>query len=433
MYFKIHLRVMISVIISIYKNLDNLDLILQGLERQSYKDFEVVVSEDNNAKETLDFLEKIRLKHNFRIKHVCQEDIGFRKTKILNQAVLISEGEYLVFLDGDCVPHKHLLKSYIKHLTPNTVCMGKRCALKKGLTERLVRKHRVGSMNMFYLMLNSLNPESGLYIPWEKPKNNYRLILGCNFAIPRQLLIDINGFDEDYTFAGVGEDHDIDWRLRKKGVEFLNIKHTVIVYHLYHKENYSDRETLAVNLILKEKLKHGEIFCRNGIEKLSDNPMNIQTEIELADKFIEESKTDNIDNNEELKQKVFAEFPYYSDENPAFKITLIKNLNILEQYNKYNFDPCKEMIIISSNSTDSSEKITSLFSDKYQLLIIDETFANGLSFKDKVSFFAHSKFVISDNKDDIGLSTFLRTPVLSLSDDSSIEKIRTFVSDLNKN
>lgn len=258
---------MISVIISIYKDLSNLKLVLLGLSKQTFKNFEVIISEDNNSLETANFITSTRKIFNFSIKHVSQEDIGFRKTRILNKALLISEGKYLVFLDGDCIPHKRLLESYYNNLTPNTVCMGRRCYLDKNITEKLRKQFDLKKINLFNLLFHSNRLELGIYNPYLKTGSPKRMILGCNWAVSRQVLLDINGFDEDYVHAGVGEDHDIDWRLRLKNIIFKNIKHQVIVYHLYHKPNYSSETTAFVNNQKDDKIKIGNIFCINGVIK----------------------------------------------------------------------------------------------------------------------------------------------------------------------
>lgn len=260
---------MISVIISIYKRLDNLELIFCGLESQTYRDFEVIVSEDNNRKETVDYLTKAKTQFSFPIKHVYQEDIGFRKTKILNQAILIASGNYLVFFDGDCIPHKKNLESYAKYLHENTVCMGRRCYLNENMSTKLLNNKNVDVINIFNVILNVKHLDHAFYFPWAKTGNPNRLIVGCNWGISRQLLIDINGFDEDYVNPGVGEDHDVDWRLRlKKSVKFLNIKREVIVYHLYHTPNYDQAVIDFVNNQEAKKKKEGFVICKNGINKL---------------------------------------------------------------------------------------------------------------------------------------------------------------------
>jgi len=51
-----------SVIISYYKNIPNLELILLALNNQTAKGrFEVIVSEDDDARETIDFLKQIKV------------------------------------------------------------------------------------------------------------------------------------------------------------------------------------------------------------------------------------------------------------------------------------------------------------------------------------------------------------------------------------
>ena len=43
-----------------------------------------------------------------------QEDQGFRKSRILNQAIAHADGEYLVFLDGDCIASPDYLKRHLE-------------------------------------------------------------------------------------------------------------------------------------------------------------------------------------------------------------------------------------------------------------------------------------------------------------------------------
>jgi len=96
---------MISLIISFYKRLDILELIFQSLDKQSFKNFGIIVAEDNNDPQTVEFINKVRHMHTYGIQHVSQENIGFRKTRILSNAVKTAKGEQIVFIDGDCIFH----------------------------------------------------------------------------------------------------------------------------------------------------------------------------------------------------------------------------------------------------------------------------------------------------------------------------------------
>jgi glycosyltransferase involved in cell wall biosynthesis len=50
---------MISLIITVYKRIDFLELILQSLDKQTFKNFEVIIAEDNNDPRTVEFINEI--------------------------------------------------------------------------------------------------------------------------------------------------------------------------------------------------------------------------------------------------------------------------------------------------------------------------------------------------------------------------------------
>ena len=73
----------------------------------------------------------------------------------------------------------------------------------------------------------------------------------------------INGFDEDYVRPAIGEDVDIYWRLKANGYEPISIRNRAIVYHLYHKENWTEQEENKAKMELN--IKKNQIVCLNGI------------------------------------------------------------------------------------------------------------------------------------------------------------------------
>lgn len=261
---------MISLIISLYKRLDFLELIFQSLDEQSYKDFEAIIAEDNDDPQTVDFIAKARLTNSFRIQHVSQEDISFRKTMILNSAVKISAGEKLVFIDGDCILHRSFLKEYSKAITDSYFCYGRRVFLSKKHTEILLKEKSIKKNNiLFAILYGGKSIGAGIYLPFKKNINKQtRRILGCNWGIMKKDILAVNGFDEDYDRAGVGEDFDIDWRLKKNGLKTKSMKGKTIVSHLYHNLNHSALDTEYVEKLMAEKKKTGKSFCTNGIVKV---------------------------------------------------------------------------------------------------------------------------------------------------------------------
>ena len=259
----------ISVIISYYKNIDNLSLILKALNKQSVSDFEVIISEDDNSEETFLFLEKNRSKYSFPIIHLHQdEDLGFRKNKMLNKSIKKSTGETLVFIDGDCLPHKHFVKAYIKSSEDNFMLKGRRVMLGEKITNKILKHKKIKHLNLISVLFSdSDKKKEAIYSPYYSlviTKKNKGL-LGCNFGIKKKHLLEINGFDEDYVRAAVGEDTDLEWRLKGIGVKTKLVKNMAIVYHLFHRKGYSMEDVNFNREVLKNKISEKKYFCLNGL------------------------------------------------------------------------------------------------------------------------------------------------------------------------
>lgn len=265
-----------SIIISIYNNIEALRLILHALSLQSEKDFEIIVSEDGESPQVREFLETI--KPDFpNLIHNTQADEGFRKNAALNRAILAAHAEYLIFIDGDCVPHPRFIASHVNNAAQGQVCSGRRAEFGKRLSLFLLRQPR-----RFYTLINPLvyssltipglldgakNYEAGLYSNFLHRHTQHKRpgILGCNFSAYRQDLLRVNGFNEDYTSPAIGEDADLEWRLRQVGVTVKNIKFLAPVYHLYHEHKF---QASSVNkAIMEDTIKHNKIICEHGIRQ----------------------------------------------------------------------------------------------------------------------------------------------------------------------
>lgn len=261
----------ISVIISYYKNLNNLALILKALNNQSFLDFEVIVSEDDKNDETLDFFEKNKNKYSFSLIHLHQDvDLGFRKNIMLNKSIKKSIGETLVFIDGDCIPNKHFVKAYDVCSEDGFMLKGRRVMLGEKITNNIIKEKSIKYLNLISILFSdSKRKKEAIYT------SNYSLIttkknkglLGCNFGIKKKHLLDINGFDEDYVRAAVGEDTDLEWRLKGIGIKSKFVKNKAIVYHLYHEKGYSNEDVEFNNEVLRDKMKQKNYFCSNGLVK----------------------------------------------------------------------------------------------------------------------------------------------------------------------
>jgi len=265
-----------SVIISYYKNIQNLEIILLALNNQTANgSFEVIISEDDDAEETVRFIDQQKLVLSFPLLHVSQADKGFRKCKALNSSLALATTDFIIFIDGDCVPHEKLVEEYINAKRNGRVLYGRRIMLSEKISSQLFKNKKISSLNFFNLFITgSKRIEEGLYlkniIPQRFKKKDSGRLLGCNMGILKSDLIAINGFDEDYSAPGGGEDSDIEWRLQALGsIEFYSMKYRAIVYHLYHEERLTTAMEIKMLTIVEQKKQEGFFICKNGLQKLS--------------------------------------------------------------------------------------------------------------------------------------------------------------------
>ena len=255
-----------SVIIAYYKNHQALRLILKALQAQSVQNFEVIIAEDDICS---DFADQEFDKFTFKTKHVFQDiDQGFTKNATLNKAIKVSEGEYIIFVDGDCVPHQHFIKAYSKWMSPHKICFGRRVMIGPKLTEKLYRTQDLTLLNFVSILFSDTTRlKYGLYLPFSVQKRNSG-IWGHNWCVAKSHLLAINGFDEDYITAGVGEDVDIEWRLTSLGLTLYSIRFSALQYHLHHRENYDQTAIQIGKNLLRIKIQQNAIVCKNGLVKL---------------------------------------------------------------------------------------------------------------------------------------------------------------------
>jgi len=252
-----------SVIAAFYNNIKYLKLVLAGFQRQTEVDFELIIADDGSSEEVVREIESFTSSYSFRIKHIWHPDKGFRKNKILNQAILLSETDYLIFIDSDCVPHSNFVEEHLKEKESNTVLTGRRVNLSQKITNELTEQEiRNGFLENQYLKIiedglfgKSFDVEKGFYIKNKFLRRTlnkkYRGLLGCNFSLYKKDLLAINGFDERYEAPSIGEDSDVEFRLSLNGVKVKSLNHIAVQYHLYHKL----QERLQKNLDLFNEVK----------------------------------------------------------------------------------------------------------------------------------------------------------------------------------
>ena len=269
-----------SLIIAVYKDVRALELILESLVTQTHKDFEVIVAEDGESEEMLSFVTQAQKKYPFVIKHTRQEDCGVRKARSQNNAIIASEGEYLIFIDGDCLLYSGFIDGHMTLAQKGRVLSGRRIDLNADLSAKIrgailapqeIEKKLL--TKYLYLAFDKsvkfeqgiyFNPRGFIYKTFFANKKRSTAILGCNFSCWREDIVALNGFDEGYGESAVSDDMDWDWRFKGYGLKTVSCKNIANMMHLYH--TAYDRGDASKHLTRMEKnRKNKEFICKKGL------------------------------------------------------------------------------------------------------------------------------------------------------------------------
>lgn len=235
----------ISVIVTTYNKERELTLVLEAYRHQSFKDFELIVADDGSGEATKKVIEEARSCSDFPIIHSWQEDDGFRAARSRNLAVSKARGEILALTDGDCVPLPNYLETVKRTYRKSCYLAGERYLLKQEEASH-IEKGKISEGAGHYL--KSLIPErEEKRLAKTRRKNRFyrtfRLkirptVMTCNFALSKEDLLKINGFDERYVGWG-HEDTDLGRRLRSLGIKSANELSEAKLIHLWHKTEAS--------------------------------------------------------------------------------------------------------------------------------------------------------------------------------------------------
>ncbi|MFT5050298.1 MAG: glycosyltransferase involved in cell wall biosynthesis [Chlamydiales bacterium] len=241
-----------SVITSSYNQPRELDFVLCGISRQSVLPDEVLVADDGSKSETADVIEGWRAEIGCKLVHVRQADRGYRKARIVNEAVRRSGGEHLIFLDGDTFPHRHWIHDHLAAADGRRVLCGRRVKLGPAISKRTTREHILrGDFDhpLGALLASGLRGDTqrlglGVRLPMPVARMLHprpRRLMGVNFSLPRAAYEAVNGLDEEWTFYG-REDLDLELRLKRAAWPFYPLLNRAVVFHVYHPERPRSEE-----------------------------------------------------------------------------------------------------------------------------------------------------------------------------------------------
>jgi glycosyltransferase involved in cell wall biosynthesis len=272
----------LSVIVSTYNKPHFLERVLWGYAVQTDRDFELVVADDGSGDETAELIRRVRAESKMDIVHVWHEDRGFRKTEILNRAIVASRGDYLLFTDGDCIPRRDVVEVHRALARPGRYLAGGYLKLPAGVSDQIgvddVTSGRVSELR--WLWARGWRPgrralrlvrSPALAALFDRITPTAAHFHGNNASTWREAILRVNGFEGKMGYGGL--DRALGYRLENAGVRGMQIRHRAVALHLHHDRPYRRPEVVSANRAILDAITRERLVrAEQGIAELAPDP-----------------------------------------------------------------------------------------------------------------------------------------------------------------
>ncbi len=263
----------VSLIITTYNWPEALALVLKSAIDQDYKDYEIIIADDGSGKETQLCIDNFIHHSSVEIKHAWHEDTGFRAALIRNKAAFLSAGDYIIFIDGDCILPPSFISDHVALSQQGFFIAGSRVKLTESYTKQLIASNAAPSFHrkeVFRLLLKQKlkRAHPALKLPTAsslrfKRANKWQGAVTCNLSLWKKDFFAVNGFDNDFIGWGL-EDSDLVIRLINNNTYRKEGKFYCYVVHMHHKE--ASRENESQNYAkFQFSLEERKTLCASGV------------------------------------------------------------------------------------------------------------------------------------------------------------------------
>ena len=269
----------VSVIVPIYNRLEHFRALFLCLLRQKKQPDELIITDDGSSQKVLDFIGDLISKAQFKVKHVYQEDKGFRKTRALNNGVRNSSGDLLIFCDQDLIFGEEYIETIVKNIKDNIFLMGRAHHIteeEKNIVlsdienissyDEIIKKLPAKYVGTIDKMLKE-DRKRRIIKTFKLAKRGIRLV-GMSYALMKNSYIKVNGYDENYVGWGQ-EDDDFGNRLTVAGINGKELVTPNIQLHLWHYSDPTKVHSSNEEYYYKRKkeiFSKKDFYCKKGYE-----------------------------------------------------------------------------------------------------------------------------------------------------------------------
>jgi glycosyltransferase involved in cell wall biosynthesis len=269
----------VSLIIITYNWPDALELVLRSVAAQTCLPHEVLVADDGSGPETAAVVARFSQHFPVPLRHIWQEDRGFRAARARNRGIAASRGDYVILLDGDMVVHPRFIADHLMLAERGYFLQGGRLKATPEESARLLAGGKPVFAPWVHANFEEFDGTRRLYAfrqpllaRWKARSRNGGRVMSCNMSFWRDDLLRINGFDERMEGYGA-EDRELAARLENAGLHRRALKWAALAEHLWHDSRSPpdvDDMSLPNNRLFQATRTEGVTWCERGVNQHVD-------------------------------------------------------------------------------------------------------------------------------------------------------------------
>jgi len=265
----------VTLLVLTYNWPEALERVLASAAAQRRLPDEVMVADDGSGPATRALVERMARDFPVPLRHVWQEDLGFRASRCRNLGIAASRAEYVVMIDGDMVLHRDFIADHLALAERGHFLQGGRFKSSDKESRRLLAGGRPvfapwadADFNVFDGIKRLYAFRSLSLARWKSRARSGGRVMSCNMSCWRDDLLRVNGFDEQMEGYGA-EDRELAARLGNAGVRRRALKWAALAAHLEHRSRAQeevDDPALPNNQVYLRTVREHIVRCEQGID-----------------------------------------------------------------------------------------------------------------------------------------------------------------------
>lgn len=230
-------KIFVSVIIPTRNRPEMIKMSLRHLLDQDYSHFETIIVDSSSNEDTREIVKQFS-----GVKYIFMQKGKDKRPEAKNIGIRHSKGDFVAFIDDDCMVRKGWLQNLMRNFTSKTTgAVGGRVINQREQTEPVYDRKTIGKILkngqvIANWMVDCKNPIEVDHLP------------GGNWVIRRDVFDKIGYFDPAYTGGNYLEETDMSVRIAKAGFKLIFEPQAIVDHLQFPREGDKSRMTMDTSI-----------------------------------------------------------------------------------------------------------------------------------------------------------------------------------------